>query len=423
MSEVHVLVGRAQVFTHSAQTNNWVPSSPSPATLLLYHHQGNNSYRVIARGFEDPNQILINFSITKDVIYKFASANFHTMSDQRTHYGINFATKDEADQFGAGIDNVINQLKNSGSSSPSYPPPPVQQQQPPQPQYQAPQQPQYQAPQQPQAPLSQSQPMQRPQMQLPPQIAKPGAAPQPTQQPPQMQIPARPPSVNLGKSAAAPAPPVPPPAPKPPAGGPPPPPGPPPPANAPPRGALLSSIEGFSKNGLKKTVTVDKSGPLIGGNTNASTPASGSSLNVGGGGGGAGTAAAPKAMGGGGGGGGNMMAEMMAKRNAMKKTPVVRDEVSSAPTPAPAAVPAPAPTPSPVPIQKATPAPSPAVSKPKPPPASNRPNLSPNNTAPAPSALTDPDMLALKEEILSEFRREMAKFKEEILEAIRSSSH
>lgn len=62
--------------------------------------------------------------------------------------------------------------------------------------------------------------------------------------------------------------------PPPPAGGPPPPPGGPPPPPAPAakvggaapaagRGALLSSIEGFSKGGLKKAKTVDKSAPIL----------------------------------------------------------------------------------------------------------------------------------------------------------------
>jgi len=61
----------------------------------------------------------------------------------------------------------------------------------------------------------------------------------------------------------APASPSPPPAPA--KAAPPPPPGPPagkPPSN-PGRGGLLGSIEGFSKNKLKKAVTVDKSGPLL----------------------------------------------------------------------------------------------------------------------------------------------------------------
>jgi len=37
----------------------------------------------------------------------------------------------------------------------------------------------------------------------------------------------------------------------------------PPPAKAPERKGLLNSIEGFKKGGLKKTVTVDKSKPMI----------------------------------------------------------------------------------------------------------------------------------------------------------------
>ncbi|EFA84533.1 vasodilator-stimulated phosphoprotein, partial [Heterostelium album PN500] len=381
--EVHILVGRAQVFTYSAGTNNWVPSSQHPATLLLYHHQTNNTYRIIARGFEDPNVILINFSITKEVTYKLASANFHTFSDQRTHYGINFSTKEEADQFGSGFENVLKQLK-SGQSPPQPPPPsypasqPVQQQQP-------------------------------PQMQLPPQINKPAAS-----APPQMPVPVRPQSTILNKPpappAGPPAPPAAPPAPKPPA----PPAAPPPPAvsgggGGGGRSGLLSSIEGFSKNGLKKTVTVDKSSPLIG-NNNASTPAPAPSS-----GGAAGGGGAPKAMMPMGGGGGNIMAEAMAKRAAMKKTAAPKeDHTPPAPAPVKEQPPPPVKEPKPAPV---------TASKPKPPPTMGRPSLSPSaspsSTASTPSALSD-DMLTLKEEILAEFRRELQKFKEEILDAIRN---
>jgi len=84
------------------------------------------------------------------------------------------------------------------------------------------------------------------------------------------------PAAPVSTSPPAPAPPAPaaPPPPPPPSNGPSPPP-PPPPASAPPpsssapppasaaRGALLGSITGFKKGGLKKTTTVDKSAPRI----------------------------------------------------------------------------------------------------------------------------------------------------------------
>ncbi|EGG13467.1 vasodilator-stimulated phosphoprotein [Cavenderia fasciculata] len=298
MIEVHIFTGRAQVFTFSPAASNWVPSSNTPATLLMYHHQGNNTYRVIGRASEDLNNILVNFSVTKDVVYKRASENFHTFSDQRTHYGINFVSRDEAEAFGSGFENVLKSVKG-GAPAP--------------------------------APVAAAPPVPQPQ----PVVA---AKPQPAAPP------ARPQSTVLNKPPAPPAggPPVPPPSapapPKPPA-----PPGPPPPppvskpAGGQGRSALLGSIEGFSKGALKKTVTVDKSSPLVA-NGPAAPPASG------GGGapaGGAPAGGAPKPMGGGGGGGGNMMAEMLAKRNNMKKAAAAEPTESSAPAPAPVHVPIP----------------------------------------------------------------------------------
>lgn len=77
--------------------------------------------------------------------------------------------------------------------------------------------------------------------------------------------------IFLGTSVpAAPPPPAPAAPPPPPAPGAPPPPAPPPPGNsapaaAPPpaRAALLGSIAGFSKKGLKKAVTNDRSAPKV----------------------------------------------------------------------------------------------------------------------------------------------------------------
>lgn len=98
----------------------------------------------------------------------------------------------------------------------------------------------------------------------------PAKAPAPAPAPAAPKAPSAPPKASSGPAAPPPPPAAPsgggaPPPPPPPAPGAPPPP-PPPVAVARPaagRGALLDSIEGFKKGGLKKTVTVDKSKPLL----------------------------------------------------------------------------------------------------------------------------------------------------------------
>ena len=164
----------------------------------------------------------------------------------------------------------------------------------------------------------------------------------------------------------------------------------------------MDSITSFSKTGLKKTVTVDKSGPLIevtkpksaaggdnGGASDSSTPA-------------------PKASGG---GGGDMMSEMMAKRGQMKKAD---------PKPAAAAAPKPAPPAEPKPAAPAAPKPASGASAAKPaPPQSPKPAQGSSSDSGSTSGLS-PEFQALKQEILDEIRRELFDMKNEILEAIKN---
>ncbi|EGC36309.1 hypothetical protein DICPUDRAFT_91862 [Dictyostelium purpureum] len=366
MSETAIFNATGQVFTYNPQVRNWVPSSNVPATLQMYYNSSANTYRVIGRAGDDPNNFLINFAVKSDVVYSRASEVFHQFTDQRTHFGINFTSKPDADTFGGGFEKVLATLK--GGAPPAMKP------------AAPPQQPA------PQRPASTT-------------IAKPVAPAAPA-------APSQPP--------AAPAPPAPPAPPKPP--GPPPPPpaaGAPKPASGAGRGALLGSIENFSKNGLKKTVTVDKSNPLIGNTPAAPAPSSGGSTPASGG--STPAASTPKVSSGG--GGGDLMAEVMAKRAKMKAAAAQPKEES---TPV-RDTPAPAPTPSHS-FNKPSTAPSfNKPSKPAAPPQSTKPSLSPSSTASPPSTVASEDLQSLKEEILAEVRKELKAMKDEILEAIRNS--
>ena len=179
------------------------------------------------------------------------------------------------------------------------------------------------------------------------------------------------------------------------------------------RGALLDSIQGFKKGGLKKAETVDKSGPV----------------GVGGGGGGA-----PSGGGGGappmGGGGGDMMAEMMRKRNAMKSSEPATPP-AAAPKPEPPKVASEPPKVSPTPpggapnLAKKFGAP-PAVGKKfgAPPPVGGPPKAyggAPSST-PTPGGgggNLSPEMQNLKDAIMSEVRSELEQMKNDIINALK----
>lgn len=78
----------------------WVPSGSSSglSKVQLYHHQVNNTFRVVGRKLQD-HEIVINCAILKGLKYNQATATFHQWRDNKQVYGLNFSSKDDADAF------------------------------------------------------------------------------------------------------------------------------------------------------------------------------------------------------------------------------------------------------------------------------------------------------------------------------------
>jgi len=326
MSEQAVFSARAVVYYYDANTKAWGASPVAGFTRLdIYVHSGTGAARVIGRGFEDASKVVINSNINKDTAYQKARDTFHQWTDARSAYGLNFSTKDEADAFAAAFDNASKGPSPAGRPAPA-----------------------------PAAPAP-SPPVASTPKPGPP--APPGKAPPPPAPP---KAPPKPPA-SSSNAAAAPVPP-----------------------SEPGRNALLGSIQGFSKNKLKKADTNDRSGLVPEKKPSQASIKSEEPL------------ASPKKAagsggGGGGGGGGDMMAEMLKRQNALKSG---GGDKPAAPRPAP-------------PTAKAKPPPPPSG----PPPTAARTTSSSSISEPLPDHLQQ-----LKEEILAEFRAELAQFKAEILE-------
>lgn len=78
----------------------WVPSGSSSglSKVQLYHHQVNNTFRVVGRKLQD-HEIVINCAILKGLKYNQATVTFHQWRDNKQVYGLNFSSKDDADAF------------------------------------------------------------------------------------------------------------------------------------------------------------------------------------------------------------------------------------------------------------------------------------------------------------------------------------
>jgi enabled protein len=78
----------------------WVPSGSSSglSKVQLYHHQLNNTFRVVGRKLQD-HEIVMNCAILRGLKYNQATVTFHQWRDNKQIYGLNFSSKDDADAF------------------------------------------------------------------------------------------------------------------------------------------------------------------------------------------------------------------------------------------------------------------------------------------------------------------------------------
>ncbi|XP_060595806.1 vasodilator-stimulated phosphoprotein-like isoform X3 [Ruditapes philippinarum] len=440
--EIPICQARANVMTYDDMNRKWIPSGSSPglSKVQIYRHTVNNLFRVVGRKLKD-HEVVINCAILKNLKYNQATPTFHQWRDSRHVYGLNFANKEDSEIFANAMLAALDTLNNQGrqmaapaapaNPPPSHPPagyqqqftaPPPQQQNGPQQQitednrssrpdfqthirhpsggapapYAAPQN------QQPEHVIAPPQPPQPP--------APPAAPPAPPAAPP---APPAPPSAP----AAPPAPPVPgaPPAPPPPSvgGGAPPAPPPPPVGGSSPSedggGAPQGLAAALQAAKLKKLKKVETDGEVgsVGSNTSNKPPIGGGPMDH--------------------------MNELQRKI-MLRATKATQEDTS------PRNV-SPSPTP---PVQTATTRPwekpangnkitngtgSPKLARSSPALHRRNPSLTGQEHiggsaggATEASAISNSELEALKQEILTEMRKEMNKMKQELLEAIRDSA-
>lgn len=98
----------------------WVPSGSSSglSKVQLYHHQVNNTFRVVGRKLQD-HEIVMNCAILRGLKYNQATVTFHQWRDNKQVYGLNFSSKDDADAFAKAM---LQALDVSVVPSPLSPP-------------------------------------------------------------------------------------------------------------------------------------------------------------------------------------------------------------------------------------------------------------------------------------------------------------
>ncbi|XP_076352658.1 uncharacterized protein LOC143248110 [Tachypleus tridentatus] len=136
VTEQSIASARASVMVYDDLNRRWLPSGSSSglSKVHIYQHIVNNTFRVVGRKIQD-REVVINCAILKGLKYNQATPTFHQWRDNRQVYGLNFSSKDDAHAFAVAMLKALEVLDQNNSTLPRPSQPPVvpqhyQQQQP-----------------------------------------------------------------------------------------------------------------------------------------------------------------------------------------------------------------------------------------------------------------------------------------------------
>ncbi|PNF27508.1 hypothetical protein B7P43_G02882 [Cryptotermes secundus] len=123
MSEQIIASARAWVLVYDDVNKKWIPSGTSSelSKVFICQYQMNNTFRVVGRKLQD-HEVVIDCAIPKGLKYNQSTATFHQWRDNKQVYGLNFSTKEDADSFGRAMLYALDRLSNNISRSEGHPP-------------------------------------------------------------------------------------------------------------------------------------------------------------------------------------------------------------------------------------------------------------------------------------------------------------
>ncbi|XP_062128671.1 protein enabled isoform X5 [Drosophila sulfurigaster albostrigata] len=118
--EQSIIGARASVMVYDDNQKKWVPSGSSSglSKVQIYHHQQNNTFRVVGRKLQD-HEVVINCSILKGLKYNQATATFHQWRDAKYVYGLNFSSQSDAENFARAMMHALEVLSGRVINNPA----------------------------------------------------------------------------------------------------------------------------------------------------------------------------------------------------------------------------------------------------------------------------------------------------------------
>lgn len=110
---------KATAMIYNDAQKKWLHcASNGPAKIQLLVATDTQTYRIVGRQIQD-HEVVLNHSISKGIKYNQATPTFHQWRDQSCVYGLNFSSKLDAQEFGTMmmkiLDNVNGVTNNSSS--------------------------------------------------------------------------------------------------------------------------------------------------------------------------------------------------------------------------------------------------------------------------------------------------------------------
>ena len=123
ISEQSICQARTALTVYDDANKKWMPAGGSTrfSRVHIYHHTGNNTFRVVGRKIQD-HQVVINCAIPEGLKYNQATQTFHQWWDARQVYGLNFGSKEDANVFASAMMHALEVLNSqeTGRASSGY---------------------------------------------------------------------------------------------------------------------------------------------------------------------------------------------------------------------------------------------------------------------------------------------------------------
>ncbi|CAG9856037.1 unnamed protein product [Phyllotreta striolata] len=111
--EQSIASARASVMVYDDVNKKWIPSGTSSglSKVHIYQHTVHQTFRVVGRKLQD-HEVVINCAILKGLKYNQATSTFHQWRDNKQVYGLNFSSKEDADCFARAMFHSLEVLSN-----------------------------------------------------------------------------------------------------------------------------------------------------------------------------------------------------------------------------------------------------------------------------------------------------------------------